>query len=97
VKQLKATGATLIWATTTPVPGDGVLAPDRRFGKVEAYNEIAARVMKENGIAINDLNTAVTPHLAEWLRPKDVHYTKEGSAFLAGKVAAAIEPALKKK
>jgi lysophospholipase L1-like esterase len=96
VKQLKATGAKLIFATTTPVPDGGHLAPNRRFAEVRAYNEVAQRVMKENNIAINDLNTAVQPHAARFLRPKDVHYTKEGSAFLAGRVAEAIGENLKK-
>lgn len=97
VKQLKATGAKLIWATTTPVPDGGILAPDRRFGEVKTYNDIATRVMKENGVEINDLNAAITPHLGEYLRPKDVHYNKEGSAFLAGKVAGAISGNLEKR
>ncbi|WAC18554.1 FAD-dependent oxidoreductase [Luteolibacter sp. SL250] len=95
VKQLQATGAKLIFATTTPVPDGGNLAPDRRFAEVKAYNEAALRVMKENNVTINDLNTAMQPHAAEYLRPKDVHYTKEGSAFLADRVAAAIGGKLK--
>jgi lysophospholipase L1-like esterase len=95
VKQLQATGAKVIFATTTPVPDGGNLAPDRRFAEVKAYNEAALRVMKDNGVSINDLNSAVQPHAAEYLRPKDVHYTKEGSAFLAERVAAAIGKELK--
>lgn len=91
VRRLKETGAKLVWATTTPVPDGGNLAPNRRFAAVEGYNEIALKVMKENGVAVNDLNAAVSPHAAEFLRPKDVHYTKEGSLFLAERVAAAIE------
>lgn len=96
VKQLKATGATLIWATTTPVPDGGNLSPTRRFADVAIYNEVATKVMKENKVAIDDLNAAITPHAAEYLRPKDVHYVKEGSALLAGKVAESIGAVLGK-
>lgn len=97
VKQLKGTGAKLIFATTTPVPDGGIISPTRKFGSVDAYNEVAVRVMKENGVVINDLNTAISPKVLEYLRPKDVHFNKEGSAFLAGKVAAAIGNSLPEK
>lgn len=93
VVKLKATGAKLIWASTTPIP-EGELNPPRSFGKVPEYNDIAKRVMAENGVAIDDLNTAITPHLVEYQNPKDVHYKTEGSALLAKHVAASIEAAL---
>lgn len=94
VTRLRATGAKLVWATTTPIPLGGVLAPDRRFGDLAPYHAAARRVMEENGIAINDLNAAVTPHLARYLKPGDLHYTTEGSQFLAGHVARSIEKLL---
>ncbi len=93
VVKLKATGAKLIWATTTPIP-DGDLTSDRHFGKVAEYNDIAKNVMTENGIAIDDLNAAITPHIAEVQNPKDVHYKPEGYDILAKQVAASIEAAL---
>lgn len=96
VKQLKATGAKLIWATITPVPNGGILAPDRRFDSVDKYNAVARKVMEENHVVIDDLNTAVTPHLEKMQRPMDVHYTPEGSEFLAKLVAASIEGQLKR-
>jgi acyl-CoA thioesterase-1 len=94
VARLKATGAKLIWATTTPVPYGGVLAPDRRFGDIAAYNAVASRVMKEHNIPVNDLNRAVAPHLERYLRPRDLHYTTEGSKFLAEHVVRSLEMAL---
>lgn len=95
VAKLKATGAKVIWATTTPIP-DGELNPSRKFGKVPEYNDIAAKVMKENGVAVDDLNTHITPRLAELQNPNDVHYKPAGSEFLAQKVAAEILKALGK-
>ena len=95
VATLKATGAKLIWATTTPIP-DGELNPSRKFGQVKEYNDIAARVMTENGVTIDDLNAHITPQLATLQNPRDVHYTAAGSEFLAQQVAAEIAKALAK-
>jgi acyl-CoA thioesterase-1 len=95
VAKMKATGAKLIWATITPIPS-GELVPPRRFGEVAEYNAIARRVMTENGVAIDDLNAAITPQLAALQKPQDVHYTTDGSSFLAREVARSIEAALAK-
>lgn len=94
VARLKMTGAKLIWASTTPIP-DGELNPPRRFGVVKEYNDIAAKVMSENGVQINDLNAHVTPEFERLHTPRDLHYTREGSEFLAKKVAAEIKKAIK--
>lgn len=92
-KRLKATGAKLIWATTTPMPegSDG-----RTAGEETKYNEVASRVMKDLGVPTDDLRAACMAKLASWQRPQNVHFTTEGSAGLAAKVASAIETALKK-
>ena len=97
VKRLKATGAKLIWATTTPVPSGGNLSPTRRFGSVDQYNAIARKVMEESGVAINDLNAAIAPQAGKLQNPGDVHFNAEGSQLLAKQVAAGIEAALKTK
>ncbi|MSU53258.1 MAG: SGNH/GDSL hydrolase family protein, partial [Opitutaceae bacterium] len=90
VQRMKATGAKLIWATTTPVPKGGNLAPNRRFGDIATYNAIAARVMAENGVAINDLNAAIAPRIEKVGRTNDVHFSAEGSAFLAERVVRSV-------
>lgn len=95
VATLKKTGAKLIWATTTPIP-EGELNPPRKFGQVKEYNDIAARVMAENGVAIDDLNAHITPQLATMQNPRDVHYTSAGSVYLAKQVAEEIGKALAK-
>ncbi|MHB1078490.1 MAG: SGNH/GDSL hydrolase family protein [Prosthecobacter sp.] len=95
VAALKKTGAKLIWATTTPIP-EGELNPPRKFGQVKEYNDIAARVMTENGVAIDDLNAHITPQLATMQNPRDVHYTSAGSDYLAKQVAEEIGKALAK-
>lgn len=94
VQRLKSTGAKLIWGTTTPVPMGGNLAPNRRFGDIAIYNAIAAKIMAEHGVAIDDLNAVVTPHFERVGRPADVHFTEEGSALLGRAVAASVEKQL---
>jgi len=94
--RLKRTGAKLVWASTTPVP-EGKVDPPRVPADVARYNEAALRVMRENGVAVNDLYAEALPNLAQWQRPVNVHYTDAGSAALAGKVVAAIRDALARK
>lgn len=96
VKLLQATGAKLIWCTTTPVP-PGELKPARQFDDVAVYNRIAAKVMAENDVAINDLNAFIKPYVVKYQNPHDVHYGKAGYEFLAGQVASAIQAQLPKK
>jgi acetyl esterase/lipase len=51
--------------------------------------------MAENKIIVDDLYTYMHPKALEyWVGPGNVHYTNEGSAYLAEKVAAVIECAL---
>ena len=94
VAKMKKTGATLIWATTTPIP-DGELNPPRRFGSVKEYNDIAATVMSESGVLVDDLNAHMTPEFERLHNPRDLHYGREGYEFLAKQVAAEIEKSLK--
>lgn len=95
VATMKATGAKLIWASTTPIP-EGELNPQRTFGKVPEYNAIAAKVMQENGVAIDDLNAWMTPRFEEFHKKQDLHYSEAGSEHLAKKVAEEISKALGK-
>lgn len=90
VKTLKGTGATLIWANTTPITyrkGD-------RLNTIPEYNEVAASVMKENGIQIDDLAGFVAPHLAQWLSGDQVHFNALGSKNLGEQVGKTILDAL---
>ncbi len=89
VARLKKTGATLVWASITPIP-EPPLIPDRTFGDEEEYNMIAARVMKENGIPVDDLYTWMLPRFEELHNKQDLHYGDEGYEFLSEKVAAEI-------
>jgi acyl-CoA thioesterase-1 len=91
VGQLKQTGATLIFATTTAVP-EG--EKGRRAGSEKKYNPVAVEVMKRQGVTINDLDAAIRPHLGEYQAKNDVHFGPPGARFLAEKVAEKIQAAL---
>lgn len=57
VQRLKATGAKLVWASTTPIRASGYNLFELK--SEIAYNAIAAKVMAEQGVAINDMYTYV--------------------------------------
>ena len=94
VAKLKATGARLVFATTTPYPAG--VRPCRLPEDAARYNEIAVAIARENGAAVNDLYAVALPKLAELQQPKNVHFKPEGSKALAGEVVRAILEALKK-
>ena len=88
-KKLKATGAKLIFATTTPYP-EKPTGPLRAYGDAEKYNKVALKIMKQNQIPINDLYSFVLPRLTALQQPNNVHFTTEGSEKLAEQVVASI-------
>ncbi len=94
VKKLKATGAKLIFATTTPVP-DGGVRPHRDITDPQRYNQIAHDVVKGQEVAITDLYSLSQKYAEEIQRPVDVHFTPTGSRLLAEEVARGIQKALK--
>jgi acyl-CoA thioesterase-1 len=95
VFRLKQTGAKLIFATTTPVP-EGKVSPPRLPGDVVLYNNRALKVMRENGVEIDDLYSFALPRLSEWQLPLNVHFTEAGSEALGKEVARVIIAVLKK-
>jgi lysophospholipase L1-like esterase len=88
VERMKKTGAKLVWASTTPIPDNP--AAKQSAASVIERNAAAAGIMEKHGVAINDLFTFVTPHLADIQPPNDVHYTAKGYELLGKQVAEAI-------
>lgn len=91
VSRLQQTGAKLIWRSTTPVP-EG--ANGRVVGDEVKYNAVAAAIMAEQGIAVDDQYTFALARLEEIQRPANVHFTDEGSRHLAAQAVTAIQQAL---
>ncbi len=93
VEKLKATGAKLIFATTTPYP-DKTNGPLRKPGMSAKYNKKAIKIMNKNGIEINDLYTFMKPRMNELQLPNNVHFKPEGYKALAEKVVQRINEIL---
>ncbi|MBK8090589.1 MAG: SGNH/GDSL hydrolase family protein [Verrucomicrobiaceae bacterium] len=93
IERMRKTGAKLLWASTTPCPD----TPDgkSKSAPIIERNTAAAEVMQKNQIAIDDLFTAITPHLSTLQNPNDVHFNTAGYDFLGQTVAQAIQTALK--
>ena len=92
VKQLKATGAKLIFATTTPFPAG--VKPFRLPEDAERYNAAALSVIRANNIQVNDLYQLVLPKLNALQKRRNVHFNPEGSKILGEQVADVIQSAL---
>lgn len=92
VVKLKKTGAKLIWCHTTPVP-EG--EHGRIVGDAVKYNGIADKIMKRNGVAINELHAHALLKMPQISKNKgDVHFTAAGYKYLAEKVASEITQSL---
>ena len=83
-------------SSTTPTPSK-LSRATRRFDSIPSRNEIAVKLMKENGVAIDDLYAVVLPVQDKIQRPGDVHYDPEGYEVLSTAVANSIEAELPKK
>ena len=94
VERMKQTGAKLVWASTTPIPDNP--AQKQTAASIVERNQAAAAIMRKQGVQVDDLYSAITPHLAEMQNPNDVHFNGMGYDFLGAQVAQAIEKALVK-
>ncbi len=90
-ERLEATGARLIWATTTPVQ-EGT--PDRMPADVVRYNGVARGIVSARGIAVDDLYSLTLPRMTALQPPRNVHFTAAGAEVLAEQVARSIREAL---
>jgi hypothetical protein len=88
--------ATLIFATTTPVP-EG--EPGRVAGDAKKYNAVALDALKAHPeISVNDLYAFTKPNQPKWwTRPGNVHFGTEGRKAQGNEVARVLLNALKAK
>jgi len=89
---MKTTGATLIWASTTPFVSYG---EDTKL-LVAKNNKAAKALMEKEGVTINDLYNLALPHLKEWQSKDGCHFTRQGYGELAKQVASNVSDALSK-
>ncbi len=91
VGRLERCGARLVWASTTPVIDARHQAAkefDRYDRDVDNVNAVAAEIMEQAGIPVNDLHAAaMSGGLEELLTDDGVHFTDQGYRRLAAVVA----------
>jgi hypothetical protein len=98
IARLQASGAKLIWCSTTPVPKSSGGRYGRQKGAETAFNKAALEVLKDYpDIQINDLCKVVNDSAVfdKFRKGSDVHYYKEPEQKALGEaVAAAVRSAL---
>ena len=96
-RELRKTGAKVIFATTTPVhPDKERLAPPQqmRNADIVRYNDAAKALMAELGIPVNDLWSVVQPEIGTLLCDDLIHPSAAGREVLGRAVAQAIRQQL---
>jgi len=86
--------AKLIWATTTPITTKELprkLAPND--STIAERNVVAARMMAEAKIPVDDLYALMVPHL-DMARGDQFHWNPEGQILQGQQVASIIDAAL---
>ena len=98
LQRLKATGAAVVFALTTPVDDERHAREKnitRYAADVENYNRVARVICRELDVPVNDLYSVIEqPHKLDLLKIDGVHYTDAGSKLLAEHVVNAIRPYL---
>jgi hypothetical protein len=87
--------AKLIWASTTPVTAQGKpgeLDPEINPTIIE-HNALAAKVMKEEGVPIDDLGALMSTHL-DLARGDRFHWKPKGTALISAQVVESLQRAL---
>lgn len=93
VERMQATGATLIWASTTPITN----RKGERFEAIKQLNVAAAEVARAHRIEANDLYEFVLPNAEKWLAGDHVHFYGDANKQLADRVGESILMALTKR
>ena len=76
IARMRKTGATLIWANTTPLPN--VTGKYTAISVVER-NAAAAEVMARHKVPISDLFGAINARITELQNPNDCHFSSAGT------------------
>ena len=91
--RLKKTGATLIFALTTPLH-PGKQRPNKSNDDIRRYNEAVAEMLKAEGVLINDLFTPVWADYDRYICDDGCHLSDEGKELCARLNAELMGPLL---
>jgi hypothetical protein len=99
LKRHKTRNCKLVYSLTTPVPSseEGVKLDPVRNEVVLQRNQIAMKIMQENGVQVIDLYGLMEPELEILNVSKgNVHYKKEGNDRMAGLISEEVLKLLEK-
>lgn len=88
VEKLEATGAKLMWASSTPLTGKYASGPGG--DPMVAFNAAAAEIMKKHGIPTDDLHATAAPLVATMQGPDGCHFNGKGYQVIGKAVAKRI-------
>lgn len=94
IKKIRNTGAKIIWATTTPVhPGRPFTADSWSWSNrdIDQYNSEALKLMKSEGIPVNELHSLVNSNIDEYLSDDLLHLSESGKKKCAEAVSEFIK------
>ncbi len=83
LNELQRTGASIIFATTTPVPADAI---GRSNAEIDLYNMAASELMRSNGVEVNDLNAVMRSDLDAHICNDRLHLSELGNIRCAEQV-----------
>ena len=100
LRELRATGAQVIFATSTPVRQEkelltGPFPPCIHRSDVVRYNAAARRLMEQEGALIDDLFPVLDGRTRELITDDLTHPNEEGALLLGSQVASFIRNTLK--
>ena len=96
LRELKKTGAKIIFATTTPVSDEkrflqGPMPPANRNEDIIEYNEAVLKAFENEDIEVNDLHSLVYPNRDKYISEDMVHPNETGVDLLGRAVADKIK------
>ena len=99
LRELKKTGATIIFATTTPVSDEkmdlpGPMPPAHKNQDIIHYNHAVLEAFKNEDIMIDDLFSLIYPQKEKYLSDDMIHPNADGVKLLGTAVANCIRKAM---
>ncbi len=97
LKQLRATGARIIWATMTPTHPYRPFLADQwswRNEEIDRYNAAVLPLMQQEGVPVDDLHAVVSENCDLLLSEDQLHLSEQGIQRCAQAVVSSIEPYL---
>jgi hypothetical protein len=87
LKEMRKTGAKIIWATTTAVNDQCGVCNN---AEIDLYNAEAVKLMQAEGLEINDLNRLIKANIAGYIAEDGVHLTPDGIEVCAAACATVL-------